>query len=130
MKSRFLSIMLAMFLPALTAMAQSYTIYYDNSETQWESVGIHYWSNPGTNWPGVEIDHIEGNIWAYTFPSDPSTVSGFLFKHATLTGDSYKTADYSGAPKAGHIYKGAGGEKGKVTDEGDYSGTPAPTPPP
>lgn len=127
MKSRFLYVLLALVLPAMSAVADSFTIYYDNSETQWESVGIHYWSNPGTDWPGVEIDHIEGNIWSYTFPSDPSTVSGFLFKHATKTGEAYQTADVKSAPLIGHIYKGAGGEKGKVTDEGLYSGLPAPT---
>lgn len=114
-------------LPALQALAAGYTIYYDNSLTQWESVSIHYWGDLQTEWPGVEIDHVDGDIWAYTFPSAPSGVSGFLFKHATLSGDEYQTADFKKAPTAGHIYTGAGGEKGKVTDEGVYSGTPAPS---
>ncbi|MDE5642646.1 MAG: chitobiase/beta-hexosaminidase C-terminal domain-containing protein [Muribaculaceae bacterium] len=126
MKSRLLHALLALLLPALAAVAQSYTIYYDNSETRWESVGIHYWGGMQTEWPGVEIDHVDGDIWAYTFPASPAGVTGFLFKHATLSGDAYQTADFPKAPTAGHIYKGAGGEKGKVTDEGAYSGTPAP----
>ncbi|MDE7181020.1 MAG: chitobiase/beta-hexosaminidase C-terminal domain-containing protein, partial [Muribaculaceae bacterium] len=100
--------------------------YYDNSATTWESVGIHYWGGPETQWPGVEIDHVEGNIWSYTFPSDPKGVSGFLFKHATESGGEFQTADYSKAPKANHLYKGAGGKKGKVTDEGEYTGAEAP----
>lgn len=127
MKSRLIYLLTALLLPAFAAMADGFTIYYDNSATQWESVGIHYWGGPETSWPGVEIDHVEGDIWAYTFPSDPSKLSGFLFKHATLTGDTNQTADYSKAPQKNHLYKGAGGSKGKVTDEGVYNGTPAPT---
>lgn len=127
MKSGFLFLLLALFVPAISVVAEEFTIYYDNSSTQWESVGIHYWGGPQTDWPGVEIDHVEGDIWAYTFPSDPSGLSGFLFKHATMTGDAYKTADFKKAPVNGHLYKGAGGEKGKVTDEGVYQGSPAPT---
>lgn len=126
MKSRFLIAVSALMLPVLSVMADGVTIYYDNSATQWESVGIHYWGGPQTEWPGIEIDHVDGDIWSYTFPSDPSGVSGFLFKHATKTGDEFQTADYKKAPAAGHLYKGAGGEKGKVTDEGVYEGIPAP----
>ncbi len=114
-------------LPALPSLADGFTIYYDNSATQWESVGIHYWGNLQTEWPGIEIDHVDGDIWAYTFPSTPSSATRFLFKHATLEGDSYQTADSSQAPANGHLYKGAGGEKGKLTDEGVYTGDPAPT---
>lgn len=125
-KSRLSCVLLGLLMPILSVMAAGFTIYYDNSATQWESVGIHYWGGPETEWPGVEIDHIDGDIWAYTFPSTPSGVSGFLFKHATETGNAYQTADFKGAPLNGHLYKGAGGDKGKVTDEGEYSGTPAP----
>ena len=125
MKLKFMNALLAVILSMSYAMADGVTIYYDNSSTQWESVGIHYWGGPQTDWPGVEIDHVEGDIWAYTFPSDPSHVNGFLFKHATKSGSIYQTADFSKAPVNGHLYKGAGGEKGKVTDEGIYQGTPA-----
>lgn len=45
MKSRFLYAMLALLLPALSVFADGFTIYYDNSATQWESVGIHYWGS-------------------------------------------------------------------------------------
>lgn len=128
MKLKFLSF-LAVFVTAalVPSLAKAFTIYYDNSVTGWESVGIHYWSNPSTDWPGVEIDHVDGDIWAYTFPSAPTKLDGFLFKHATKTGGEFQTADYKGVPKENHIYKGAGGSKGKVTDEGLYGGTPAPT---
>ncbi|MDE7181056.1 MAG: starch-binding protein, partial [Muribaculaceae bacterium] len=83
MKSRLLSLVSAVVLPASMILADGVTIYYDNSATAWESVGIHYWGGPETQWPGVEIDHVEGNIWSYTFPSDTNGVSGFLFQHAT-----------------------------------------------
>lgn len=125
MTNKLLSLLVLVMLTAFTSKADDFTIYYDNSATQWESVGIHYWANPQTDWPGVEIDHVEGDIWSYTFPSNASGLSGFLFKHATKSGDEYQTADFSKAPAKGHIYKGAGGKKGKVTDEGVYSGTPA-----
>ena len=125
MKSRLICIVLLMYVSAFSVTAQNYTIYYDNSATQWETVGIHYWSDPGTTWPGVELEHVSGSIWSYTFPTNPSSVDGFLFKHGSLHGDSYQTADYKSYPKPGHLYKGAGGDKGEVTDEGVY--TPKPT---
>jgi len=127
MKPKFIYALLGLLMPVFTAMADGFTIYYDNSATMWESVGIHYWGGPETEWPGVEIDHVDGDIWAYTFPTEPSGSCRFLFKHATMTGKSYQTADASAAPINGHLYKGAGGEKGKITDLGEYSGTPAPT---
>ena len=88
MKTKFLGALLAMLCAVMASNAQSYTIYYDNSVTQWSSVGIHYWGDISTTWPGVEIDHVEGDVWAYTFPSDPSGLDGFLFKHAVESGDS------------------------------------------
>lgn len=126
MKTGIFSVLAVLLLSATSIKAEDFTIYYDNSTTQWESVGIHYWGSPETQWPGVEIDHVEGDIWSYTFPSNASKVAGFLFKHATEKGDTYQTGDFSKAPTNGHIYKGAGGKKGKLTDEGVYSGVPAP----
>ena len=110
----FLLSLMTILLSAASANAERFTIYYDNSATAWESVGIHYWGAPQTEWPGVEIDHVEGDIWAYTFPVAPTKVSGFLFKHATKVGGEYQTADCSKAPVNNHLYKGAGGAKGKV----------------
>lgn len=125
MRFKFLTVAAAMMM-GLSAQA-AFTIYYDNSVTQWESVGIHYWGDDSTEWPGVEIDHVDGDIWAYTFPEDNPKVNGFLFKHGSMTGDEYQTADFPKAPTNNHIYKGAGGEKGKLTDAGVYEGEEAPT---
>lgn len=102
------------------------TIYYDNSATNWSSVNIHYWNTPSTAWPGTSMTKVEGNIWKYTFTADPSTLKGFLFCDAA---GNNQTADYLKAPIANHLYKGAGGTKGAVTDEGEYRNDPTPAKP-
>ena len=102
------------------------TIYYDNSATNWSSVNIHYWNTPNTSWPGTPMTKVEGNIWKYTFSADSSTLTGFLFCDAA---GKNQTADYTKAPIANHIYKGAGGTKGAVTDEGEYRNDPTPVKP-
>lgn len=108
-----------------------FTIYYDNSVTSWSNVNIHYWSAPNTEWPGVAMTKVEGNIWKYTFPSDPSGLKGFLFCDGSGSGDNNQTADVNGAPVNKHLYKGAGGSKGAVTDQGVYQGNnPNPDPDP
>lgn len=93
-----------------------FTIYYDNSESNWSTVNIHYWSNPHTDWPGVSMTKVEGNVWKYTFTENPSSLDGFLFNNGAGTD---QTDDYKHAPIANHIYKGTAG-KGAVTDEGVY----------
>lgn len=98
------------------------TIYYDNSATNWSNVNIHYWSSPSTNWPGTSMTKVEGNIWKYTFTTDPSGLKGFLFCDGSGSGDNNQTADVNGAPADKHLYKGAGGAKGAVTDQGEYQG--------
>lgn len=97
-------------------------IYYDNSNTNWSNVNIHYWNTPNTTWPGVKMTKAEGNLWKYTFPDDVSKLIGFLFCDGSGSGDANQTADYVGVPVNKHIYKGAGGNKGAVSDEGLYQG--------
>lgn len=97
-------------------------IYYDNSNTNWSNVNIHYWNTPNTTWPGVKMTKAEGNLWKYTFPDDVSKLTGFLFCDGSGSGDANQTADYVGVPVNKHIYKGAGGNKGAVSDEGLYQG--------
>lgn len=101
-----------------------FTIYYDNSVTNWSQVNIHYWTTPSTTWPGTALTKVEGNIWKFTFPSDPSGLVGFLFCNAD---GSDQTGDYTQKPVNKHLYKGAGG-KGAVTDEGEYRGGDDPSP--
>ncbi|MDY3857302.1 MAG: alpha-amylase family glycosyl hydrolase [Muribaculaceae bacterium] len=99
-----------------------FTIYYDNSATNWSSVRIHYWNTPKTTWPGVEMTNVKDNVWSYTFPDDedPSTLTGFLFDNGSGSGDANQTGNYQQVPVNGHIYKGAGGNKGAVSDQGEY----------
>lgn len=101
------------------------TIYYDNSNTNWSEVNIHYWSTPSTTWPGVAMTKVEGNVYKYTFPSSPANLTGFLF---CKPDKSDQTADYKQKPIDGHIYKG-NGSKGAVTDEGVYQGGDQPDKP-
>ena len=65
---------------------------------------------------------VEDNVWSYTFPDDedPSTLTGFLFDNGSGSGDANQTDNYMQVPVNGHIYKGAGGNKGAVSDQGEY----------
>ncbi len=96
----------------------STTIYYDNSNTKWDSVNIHHWNQPSTSWPGTPMTKVADDVWKYTFTDDISDLDGFLFCNST---GSSQTADYNQKPVAKHIYKGANGNKGQVTDKGVYS---------
>jgi hypothetical protein len=76
---------------------------------------------------------VAGDIWSYTFPSDPSTLTGFLFCDG-VNNSKNQSADYTSAPINGHIYK-CSTNYGAVTDEGVYTTTdpdpdPEPTPDP
>lgn len=104
-------------------VAEDVTIYYDNSSTMFPTVNIHYWGGPESQWPGKEMTNTDGDIWEFTFPSDPKGISGFLFCDGNKSGgEGHQTGNYDSAPKAGHIYKGADANKGEVTDEGIYEG--------
>lgn len=105
------------------------TIYYDNSNTNWSTVYIHYWETPSTDWPGVTMTKVEGNIWKYTFTADTSSLKGFLFGDGDKNGgNGHQTDDYLKAPVDKHLYKGANANKGAVTDEGEYDGGDDPQP--
>ena len=101
-----------------TPVPSGFTIYYDNSATQYDKVNIHYWANPQTEWPGVEMTQIADYVWKYTFPEDPSRLNGFLFVNHTK---SPQTANYDHAPVNNHIYKGTSSESlCTVIDNGVY----------
>lgn len=118
MKKLMLGIVLMLFAAISFKAAANVTIFYDNSVTKWSQVKIHYWSNPSTQWPGDDMELLENDVWVYTFPADPSKLGGFLFDEGK---DLDQTADYTGAPKHNHIYRG-NPAKGKVEDLGEYSG--------
>lgn len=98
--------------------AAAVTVYYDNSDSQFSPVHIHYWSNPSSDWPGEAMTLVEGNIYSFTFKGTPDSKGGFLFCNGKASGGD-QTADCKGAPKDGHIYKGTG-SKGAVEDLGEY----------
>lgn len=107
-----------------------FVIYYDNSQTKWTNVNIHYWSSPSTDWPGTPMTKVNDNVWKYEFTLDPSGLTGFLFCDGSGSGEDNQTADFFQVPINGHIYKGAGGNKGQVTDGGLYEGKDEPQPDP
>ncbi len=100
----------------------SFTIYYDNSPTNWSTPHIYYWSTPSTTWPGVALTKVDGDIWKYTFAEDPSGLTGFLFCDGKASGGD-QTADQKSAPIRNHLYTGSG-NKGAITDLGVYDPTP------
>ncbi|MDE5811878.1 MAG: starch-binding protein, partial [Muribaculaceae bacterium] len=52
------------------AEPEGITVYYDNSQTNWGSVKVHYWGGESASeWPGVDMAKVEGNIWKYTVPT-------------------------------------------------------------
>lgn len=116
--------------PAAETDSTSVTIYYDNSNTRWSQVNIHYWDSPNTTWPGTPMTKVEGtdNIWSYTWTADPSTLKGFLFCNGIANGGD-QTGDYMNVPADGHLYIGHG-NKGSVIDNGIYNSNPDHNPDP
>lgn len=105
------------------------TIYYDNSNTQWEQVVIHpCQGNPSND---ITMDKVTGNIYKATFPT---TITKILFQEKSDTwGNGVQTIDYAiDSSKDGHLFYGqkVDGDKCSVTDNGLYSGgvDPDPTP--
>lgn len=56
------------------------TVYYDDSETKWNSVNIYFWGLDGasTTWPGIKMTSVEDDLWSYTFPVS-GTPTGIVF---------------------------------------------------
>lgn len=127
MKLKVISLLLMVLAGMQARLLADTTIYYDNSVTQWAKVNIHYWGGPDSQWPGKAMTKVADNVWKFTF-TGTSLPSGFLFDDTSGSGDANQTSDFSGKPTNGHIYKGAGGNKGKVTDEGVYTGNDDPEP--
>lgn len=103
------------------------TIYYDNSNTQWEQVVIHpCQGNPSND---ITMDKVTGNIYKATFPT---TITKILFQEKSDTwGNDVQTIDYAiDSSKDGHLFYGQKvyGDKCSVTDNGLYSGGVDPDP--
>ena len=54
------------------------TIYYDNSDSQWSQVNIHYWGTTSTTWPGVPMESAptadNPNIYKISIPTGTTGV--------------------------------------------------------
>lgn len=94
-----------------------FTVYFDNSNSNWTTPYIHYWGASESTWPGVAMTKVEGKIWKYTVPAG---TTGLLFNAGD--GDATKTADFTAV--ANHVYNTSG-------DQGEYKGGNGddPTPP-
>lgn len=88
-------------------------IYFDNSNTNWATPHIHYWGASESDWPGVAMAKVEGNIWKYACPAG---TTGLLFNAGD--GDASKTGEFDAVHN--HVYTTAG-------DQGEYQGGVDPT---
>lgn len=79
----------------LGAAKETYTVYFDNSKSNWEKVYVYTWTPEVQGWPGIELSKNADGLyeWAYEATSEPS-FGGFLFNNGvgSTIGDD-KTAD-------------------------------------
>ena len=94
--------------PVVTPTGDPFTVYYDNSNSNWATPYIHYWGASESTWPGVAMSNHNGNIWSYQVPAG---TTGLLFNAGD--GDPTKTPDF--AAVANHVYNQQG-------DQGVYDG--------
>lgn len=88
---------------------QTFNVYYDNSDTKWQTPTIYYWGAGPLEWPGVEMKPYDGDIWVAVLPNG---TSGLLFNAGD--GDASKTADFTAI--ADHVYNNLG-DKGPLNPE-------------
>lgn len=106
------------------------TIYYDNTETEWEDVYCYYWHGatestfPGVKMQPVESDGFRENLYSITVPSG----SHALFNQGSRS--LPQTVNSDGVVEDGHVYRGltettdADGMKHNMTDTGVYGTEP------
>lgn len=80
-------------------ITENKVIYYDNSQSNWNQVKIHYWGEQSSDWPGREMNRL-GNTNIYYFEV-PAGVTGLLFNN----GEGTQTADLS-CPEDKNYYSG------------------------
>ena len=78
-----------------------FVVYYDNSQTNWGTVKIHYWGGAdATEWPGVDMkQHSCGHYYLEL----PAGTSGVVFNNGS--GDQTNNIE---PPVHNNIYKGTG----------------------
>ena len=91
----------AVDLSGLEAPKEAFTVYFDNSDSRWETPHIHYWGGTSSEYPGVAMTHRKTTIWEYTLPAGTTHV---LFNDGN--GDDTKTDDFFAEPE--NVYSAAG----------------------
>ncbi|MCH5227272.1 MAG: starch-binding protein [Muribaculaceae bacterium] len=91
-----------------------FVIYFDNTDSNWATPYIHYWGASESNWPGVAMTKVTGNIWSYTVPAG---TTGCIFNAGD--GDASKTPDFEA--KANHVYT-TSGDQGVYDKDGNQGG--------
>ena len=67
----------------------SYKIYFDNSNSNWSSVKVHYWGGESTStWPGDDMTLLSGSLYVYEVPAG---TTGLVFNNGSGT----KTSDFT-----------------------------------
>ena len=88
-----LAMVLAMVPMAVTAWsAETVTIYYDNSASNWDTVLAHYWNgSESTIFPGIAMTQVEGtDVWCLDVPVDATEI---LFTNKVDGNNGSQTVD-------------------------------------
>ena len=89
--------------PTPPVSGNGYTIYFDNSKVNWDTVNIHYWGGESAStWPGMQMTAVPGEdrIFSYTVPDG---TTGIVFNNGagSQTGDVTDIHD-------NHLYQATG----------------------
>lgn len=87
-------------------VGEDWTVYYDNSSSNWSVVKAHYWGGAtASSWPGVEMTSVGNNVYKVNVPAN---TTGLVFNGGN---DKQKTGDLTCVN--GHLYDQSG-------DKGPY----------
>ena len=79
------------------------TVYFTNSKN-WKDVNIYSWYTDGdeitASWPGTPMEHVEGDLYAYTLPADA--------KNVIFNNGSTQTDDLTIPAGKNHYHYGSG----------------------
>lgn len=95
-KNRLSYFFFLLFLMPLSAWAEEFVVYYDNSISNWDVVQCYTWSNGGKitemgKWPGTQSDQVtKEGYYRFVIPSEPS--DGIIFNNSH-SGGGNQTAD-------------------------------------
>lgn len=121
---------LLMFLMTLlvgASGAHAFTVYFDNSVSNWDKVCVYHWSENSslttTKRQHTEMTNISGDIWSLTLSANPGTII-FTDGHFKDSDKNNQTTDVKNV-QDGHLYGclTTYGNEGKRdwTDKGVYS---------